>query len=157
MRVPEDADRDFVAGCIIVEDGEVLMLDHGKYDIWLPPGGHVEGDETPDETAVRETREETGIEVEIVDAVKPDIKSLNTDRPRENLPRPFNVNLHKVKDGHYHCDFLYLGEPVEKGEASHGHEHNGLKWFSLEELEEKDHDMPEDYRQTAIKALEIMD
>lgn len=36
IRVPEDADRDFVAGAFIVKDGKVLFLDHKKYGFWLP-------------------------------------------------------------------------------------------------------------------------
>lgn len=41
-RIPEDADRDFVAGAFIVDDSKVLLLRHKKYGVWLQPGGHVE-------------------------------------------------------------------------------------------------------------------
>ena len=103
LRVPEDAKRDFVAGCLIVQDGKLLLLDHSKYGIWLPPGGHVEERETPDETAIRETREETGYEVEL------NYSSGVVEEEFIDVPRPFKVNLHRVEESHWHLDYLFLG------------------------------------------------
>ena len=37
-----------------------------KLNKWLQPGGHIEGLETPIETAIRETKEETGVDIRIV-------------------------------------------------------------------------------------------
>jgi 8-oxo-dGTP diphosphatase len=42
-------------------DGSVSLVDHINAGLWLPPGGHVEPDEHPAETANREAREELGI------------------------------------------------------------------------------------------------
>jgi 8-oxo-dGTP diphosphatase len=42
-------------------DGSVLLVDHVNAGLWLPPGGHVEPDEHPAETASREAEEELGI------------------------------------------------------------------------------------------------
>lgn len=39
-----------------------LLVDHINAGLWLPPGGHVEPDEHPADTARRETREELGID-----------------------------------------------------------------------------------------------
>lgn len=36
----------------------VLMIDHRLSGLWLPPGGHVEADETPAACAIRELHEE---------------------------------------------------------------------------------------------------
>jgi 8-oxo-dGTP diphosphatase len=44
----------------------VLLIDHVKSGYWLFPGGHVTPGETLAEAAVREVREETGIEAEII-------------------------------------------------------------------------------------------
>lgn len=51
-------------GCIVFHDGKVLIVKslNGVYGF---PKGHVEGNETEYETAIRETLEETGIHVKI--------------------------------------------------------------------------------------------
>ena len=51
-------------GCIIIEDGKVLLVQHVAGH-WGFPKGHVEGNETEEETAIREVKEETNIDVEI--------------------------------------------------------------------------------------------
>ena len=57
------AERGWGVGALAVHDGRVLLVRHD--DQWLLPGGMLEPGETPAEGAVRETREETGIEVRI--------------------------------------------------------------------------------------------
>lgn len=42
-------------------DGSVLLVDHINAGLWLPPGGHVEVDEHPAQTAEREVHEELGL------------------------------------------------------------------------------------------------
>ncbi|HVM94960.1 MAG TPA: NUDIX domain-containing protein [Candidatus Acidoferrales bacterium] len=46
-----------------VVDGEhILLVDHKNAKRWLPPGGHVEPNEDPRTTVVRELREELGLQ-----------------------------------------------------------------------------------------------
>lgn len=40
----------------------LLLVDHRKAGLWLPPGGHVEPGEHPKTTVAREAREELGID-----------------------------------------------------------------------------------------------
>jgi 8-oxo-dGTP diphosphatase len=53
--------------------GEVLLIRRGKephYGRWMVPGGTLEWGETLEQAAVREVREETGVEIEIEAFVK---------------------------------------------------------------------------------------
>ncbi|GLW30361.1 NUDIX domain-containing protein [Actinoplanes regularis] len=46
----------------VAADGRVLLVDHVKAGLWLPPGGHVEPGENPVLTARRELAEELGLD-----------------------------------------------------------------------------------------------
>ena len=43
--------------------GRVMLVRHSEGNVWVAPGGMVEPDETPADAAVREMREETGLDV----------------------------------------------------------------------------------------------
>lgn len=62
---PATPDKHLVSYVVLVDgtDGSVLLVDHRNAGLWLPPGGHVEPDEHPAETARRESAEELGAEV----------------------------------------------------------------------------------------------
>lgn len=51
-------------GAIIIHDGEVLLV-HQKNGLWGFPKGHTEPCESEAETAAREVKEETGLDVHI--------------------------------------------------------------------------------------------
>ena len=44
------------------DDGSVLLVAHRNAGLWLPPGGHVDPDEHPADTARRELAEELGVD-----------------------------------------------------------------------------------------------
>lgn len=52
-------------GALVVHDGDVLFV--RESEMWLLPGGRLEAGESAEAGARREVREETGIEIEIVD------------------------------------------------------------------------------------------
>ena len=56
--------KEKACGCIIIEKGKVLLIQQTKGH-WGFPKGHVELGETEIETAKREVKEETNIDVEI--------------------------------------------------------------------------------------------
>ncbi|MDF2952254.1 MAG: mutT/nudix family protein [Anaerocolumna sp.] len=55
----------FAGGCILNEKGEVLLQRRGDGKKWGIPGGAIELGETPQMAAIREVKEETGLDVEV--------------------------------------------------------------------------------------------
>jgi ADP-ribose pyrophosphatase YjhB (NUDIX family) len=99
--------RHFTATTYVVYDGRVALHEHDGLDTWLPPGGHVDRDELPHEAALREVREETGLDVELV-ADRGDFGSPTVDP----LPEPqhlllADVNVFDDVVGHQHVDMVY--------------------------------------------------
>lgn len=60
---PATPDRHLVSYVVLVDDADSssLLVEHINAGLWLPPGGHVEPDEHPADTARREAQEELGI------------------------------------------------------------------------------------------------
>lgn len=52
-------------GALFNDGGEILLAHRRDHDFWNLPGGGVEKGETPWAAAVREFKEETGLEVEV--------------------------------------------------------------------------------------------
>lgn len=65
---PDKPNIHLVSYFIVIDTctNEILLVDHKKAQLWLPPGGHVEPNEHPKETVKREIREELGIEAEFL-------------------------------------------------------------------------------------------
>lgn len=56
---------------LLQEKGKILLINHEgigkKGNIWLPPGGAVEFGDSLESTLIREFKEETGLEIKILD------------------------------------------------------------------------------------------
>ena len=74
----------FAGGCIFNERGQVLLQKRGDSYKWGFPGGAIELGETPQMTAVREAKAETGLDVEAGSIIgvytDPDIRYANGDQ-----------------------------------------------------------------------------
>ena len=49
----------------VIHDGKILLTKREDFEVWCLPGGRVEDGETLSEGAIREAKEETGIDVEL--------------------------------------------------------------------------------------------
>ena len=67
-------------GCIILDNNMVLLVKHNAGH-WDFPKGHVENNETEEQTAIREVKEETNIYVEII----PGYRYVIQYSPKENV------------------------------------------------------------------------
>ena len=122
--------RHFCASAYIInpENKKVLLVRHKKYNKWLQPGGHIEENETPEEAAVREVYEETGIKSTLI----------GEHFPREDdLIRPLGVQYNRKENGDRMIDMVYVGKPNNPEEPLKvSDESNDIGWFSRHDLEE---------------------
>jgi len=60
LKKPDIPPKHLVAYFVLVDPGHrsILLVDHIKAQLWLPPGGHVEYNELPHDTVMREAKEE---------------------------------------------------------------------------------------------------
>jgi len=119
---------DFTVGVVIVHNEQVLLVHHPRYDSWLPPGGHIELDEDPEEALRREIEEETGLEVTILSERLP-FQSPGT----KNILQPAYVDVHEANPPHKHINFMYFAKAVS-GQVRLSDEHLEAKWFRADEL-----------------------
>lgn len=110
------------------DDKKFLFINHKKLNKWLPPGGHVDENERPDDAALREVLEETGIKV-----------ILEGERfPRMiDIVRPAGIQLNVIEAGeHEHMDLIYLATPLKnQTETLNEKETTGIQWFSIDKIE----------------------
>ena len=141
---------DWSVDVLIVHGDKVLLRKHDKYKIWLMVGGHIELDEGPIEAALREVKEEVGMDVELIGEIA-DISE--GEGYRELLPPAF-MNIHKINDTHEHISFIYfaraLTTEIVEGE---GEKSDEIRWFTLEELDDPHYEIRETIRHYAKAAL----
>lgn len=60
---PDKPPKHLVSYFALFDDatGQFMLIDHAKAKAWVPPGGHVDVDEDPRDTVIREAEEELGI------------------------------------------------------------------------------------------------
>lgn len=100
-------DKHFTATGIILNNGKIFVLWHKKLNVWLPPGGHIEKNETPEEALIRECKEEINEEILI-------IKNKNNKLGTSDVAvinNPYCILVEPINDKngfHHHVDFIYL-------------------------------------------------
>lgn len=102
----------------------VLMMHHRKLDLWLQPGGHADGDPDITQVVLKETAEETGVELRHLNLVSDAI---------------FDVDVHTVHASvhdprHEHFDIRFLVEiddhlPIPGNDESHD-----IGWIPLDQV-----------------------
>jgi len=118
-------ERAFSAGGIVIrhgDDGPQLILGRRARSregaAWSLPKGTPDGEETPEQTALREVQEETGLEVRIIESVGAIQYRFTRDGRR----------IHKTV--HY-----FLMEATGGDVALHDQEFEEVRWFGLAEAE----------------------
>jgi 8-oxo-dGTP pyrophosphatase MutT (NUDIX family) len=119
--------RHFTVAVFVVHAGRTVLHRHSKLGLLLPPGGHIEPGETPDDAARREVMEETGLSIRLLG----EKGSATTVEP---LTRPAGVQLEPIGPGHQHIDLIYFAEVDGDAMILHGEAGvSGLGWYSWDE------------------------
>lgn len=109
---------------VINSKREFLFFKHPKLKKWVPPGGKIEPFEMPQDAAIRECLEETGIQIELIGTQSPLESGLLAPQGLEytSAQGPF----------HAHLDFIYFGKPMTDNEG--GQKEGEVRWYSFLEL-----------------------
>lgn len=121
---------DFTVAIFVVRDQRVLLILHRKLNKWLPLGGHIELDEDPEIAALREAKEESGLDVELVGERPP-----TTEPGTRALIAPRFLDIHKITDTHEHIGMIYFARPKSGDLALAEEEHHNIGWFTPEDLD----------------------
>ena len=68
---PATPPKHLISYFAVVDEDNILLVDHKNAQLWLPAGGHVEVDEHPRATVARELYEELGVQISMADVEPP--------------------------------------------------------------------------------------
>lgn len=141
---------DFTATALIYFNDRVLFRKHDKYGIWIGVGGHVELDENPNQTVIREVKEEVGLDVTIFkDYVGVELSSKDGEYKLQELIPPRFMHIHYVGDTHQHIDMQYFCIAKNDNVIPEKSD-DKWAWLTEEELEKSTLDIPLELKKYAL-------
>jgi 8-oxo-dGTP pyrophosphatase MutT (NUDIX family) len=105
------------ASALVVGDRGVVLHRHRRLHRWMQPGGHIDPGEWPEQAAVRECREETGLVV----------------RHPAAGPLLAHLDVHRAAQEHVHLDLRYLVWADGVDPVPGPGESPDVAWFSWED------------------------
>ncbi|MBL9126257.1 MAG: NUDIX domain-containing protein [Verrucomicrobiales bacterium] len=140
---------DFTVAIFVVAGDRVLVIHHRRLNRWLPLGGHVELDEDPEQAALREAKEESGLDIELVGERPP-----TTGPGTRALIAPRFLDIHRIHETHEHIGMIYFARPAGGVLALAEEEHRDIRWCTSDELEALEPPMSDAVKWYCRKALE---
>ncbi|GAA1387917.1 NUDIX hydrolase [Catellatospora chokoriensis] len=125
--------RHLTVSAIILRDEHVLLIEHRKSGLFLPPGGHLNDHELPTDAIHREVMEEVGLTVEIL------AKKQFSHPAVATLEPPFTILvIDNVADPtvgpHTHIDLVYVCRPTSSHVTLNPNEVDGYHWVALADV-----------------------
>jgi 8-oxo-dGTP pyrophosphatase MutT (NUDIX family) len=118
---------------------KVLFTYHAKLKKWLQLGGHCDGDFLVHNVAIKEAKEESGVEnFYFLDLFN--FPEFYSDATLNKIhPIPFDIDIHfiparKNEPSHFHYDVCYLLSADEQSHVTISDESIDLKWISFSEI-----------------------
>ena len=142
---------DFTVAVFVVEKERVLLVHHRKLKKWLPVGGHIELDEEPETAALRETLEESGLEVELAGERPP-----TTGPGTRALIAPRFLDIHRISETHEHIGLMYFARPKGGALALASEEHHDIRWCGADDLDRLEPPLSDAVRWYCLQALKEM-
>ena len=139
---------DFTVAIFVVQNGQVLLIHHRKLDKWLPLGGHIELDEDPELAALREAREESGLDVELIGERPP-----TTGPGTRALIAPRFLDIHRITATHEHIGMIYWARPRNGSVTLASAEHHDIRWCSAADLDNLQPQISDAVKWYCLKAL----
>lgn len=140
---------DHTVEVFIVYKDKVLLRIHDKYKIWLSIGGHMELDEDPNQAALREAKEEVGLEITLFASTNtPDF---NKKDYQELIP-PVFLNRHRISTTHEHVSYTYFAT-TKSDTVTPENAEDQWHWFTKAELEAAQGKIKDSIRHYALTAL----
>lgn len=140
---------DFTVAIFVVANGQVLMVHHRRLGKWLPLGGHIELDEDPEMAALREAKEESGLDVELIGERPP-----TTGPGTRALIAPRFLDIHRITDTHEHIGMIYWARPKGGEVTLAASEHLDIRWCSPADLDALRPPISEAVKWYCLKAIE---
>jgi 8-oxo-dGTP pyrophosphatase MutT (NUDIX family) len=140
---------DFTVAIFIVHDDKILVIHHRNLKKWLPLGGHIELDEDPEAAALREAKEESGLDVELLGQRPP-----TTGPGTRALIAPRFLDIHRISDTHEHIGMIYWARPKSGTVTLAPAEHHDIRWCSAQDLNHLQPQMSDAVKWYCLKALE---
>ena len=108
---------------------KILMVHHNIYNTWSWTGGHADNDSDLLYVAIKEAKEETGIQ-----NIKPLSKNIFS---LDVLPVIGHIKNNKYVSAHLHLSVAYLLEADERDELFiKADENSGVKWIPIDKIHE---------------------
>lgn len=148
-------DKHFTATVFVVNRGRVLLVKHKKLRMWLPPGGHIEKNELPEEAAAREVKEEVGLITEFISKKDTEgdtslCKALFT--PACILLEDIRYKPTELK--HLHIDLIYFAKVKGLAKIKQHDSWTAAKWWGAADLKTKE--IVPSVRHWALRAIKAV-
>ena len=133
--------------CIInPQDEKILFIHHKKLNKWLFVGGHIEPNEDPETAVIREVKEGTNLDIDLLGERYP---------RKEDFITPFALQRNIVKENHIHMDLFYvaIAKNVELIKPKEDEVLN-YKWFSKDDILTDSIDTFPEKKKIAIDAID---